>query len=98
MKDSKGKWTKGPWTSEVVQEEGRFYHAVMILGKNEYGEEVVIARTPTVAVNEEANAALIAAAPEMYQMLRLVRMRFASDLKPEQIKEIDDLLEKAEGV
>jgi hypothetical protein len=45
-----------------------------------------------------ANARLIAAAPELYQMLRLVRNKFANVLMDCQKEEIDKLLSKAEGV
>ena len=86
MKEAK--FTKGPWVA-------RGSTPSRIYGMQRSDKEVIVAATGSVVENSGANANLIAAAPEMYEMLAdfLNNHEFGSYVD----KEIEQLLAKARG-
>jgi hypothetical protein len=92
---SEAKFTKGPW--QVIPQDGIVY---------DNNGEMVCGYYPTGEIEEEANASLIAAAPDMYEMLTSIlstqkrRYGYAMELHIDMInlaEEVNKLLAKARG-
>ena len=88
---SKSKFTQGPWEVNTTEDE---LWGDDVWYRVEYHS--VIANDETIAsdISSKANAALIAAAPEMYAMLEDLLDKFRND---EFAPEIEKLLKKARG-
>ncbi|UYE90954.1 hypothetical protein [Vibrio phage vB_VaS_L1] len=89
---SEAKFTKGEWFSAL---DGCVYAPVM----GDCKKISTINTMDIIASNEErANAHLIAAAPEMYEMLGKVLTEYKEMLgMSQEVKEIEQLLAKARG-
>ncbi len=79
------KFTKGPWSP----------HGGLIYAPTK-GDDVVVAATGSNNPVSEANAHLIAAAPEMYNFIKKCSLAFASDY-PSLRDSANELLAKARG-
>ena len=88
---SEAKFTKGPWVARTDEYEG-IKTAVVYLG-NDGGFD--LSRAPDCI----ANAKLIAKAPEMYEMLKLLTEMSSEDAKLylENTSDIVDLLKQVRG-
>lgn len=86
---SEAKFTKGPWVA-------RGSTPSRIYGMQRDDKEVLVAATGSVIESSGANAHLIAAAPEMYEMLLEHRQAFEGE-DDYRAQEIDELLAKARG-
>lgn len=87
-----GKHTKGPWN--LYEYKNNFNTNQWI---NVHCGTKKIAHITGNYPEYRDNAELIAAAPELYQKLRLLRQCYSNTLIDRHKKEIDDLLAKAEG-
>lgn len=86
-------FTPGPWKWSCHKQGDVL---ITRLG-NEKTEAMVIYGSGTTICCHQHDQNLIAAAPEMYQMLRLMRNRFAFELNANEKKDIDELLSKIEN-
>lgn len=85
---SEAKFTKGPWSVGGLCP-SRVY------GMQREDKQVLIAETGTVLHNSGANCHLIAAAPEMYEMLSRISVQYVC--MDDDFNTIQQLLAKARG-
>ena len=96
MNESKEKFTPGPWDVYDTRERAEYAYDYYITA----GQYFVAAVSADSLNIQEANAALIAAAPEMYEMLDQFRRYIAEGplgTRGEMYRRIDALLAKARG-
>lgn len=77
MSEGKREWTPGPWRyepSDIRRNDDGSPCEFVITGSNEHGASVlpVLGRTHNWPANFEANARLIASAPELFEALELL--------------------------
>lgn len=105
---SEPKFTPGPWyvkpREEIKSMYGSSYTRTTILDSQDggYSPRHVIAQIAHGNGQEEANARLIAAAPEMYELLDRIKgmlefCKLENSIDAETEHEIDRLLKKARG-
>lgn len=93
MSENKTKFTPGPWY--IKPREGSFTRTTILDNPNgAYNPRHVIAQVSRGNGREDANAALIAAAPEMYDLLFEL---LGGSINPMLYLRITDLLAKARG-
>lgn len=89
------KFTPGPW--KVEKHDG----ALEVWNQNTFvcSTDSKLFRTAHSQFEDAPNAALIAASPEMYDMLKIISsMHTMKKSQPFMVKEIEDLLKRARGV
>lgn len=104
---SETKFTPGPWfikPSEAIRRYSSTRITILDTQDGQYQRRHVIAQVAKGNGRGDANAALIAAAPEMYEFIRWIRsvqgqcaiMKWRKFL-PEILDKADEILHKAEG-
>ena len=86
------KHTPGPWDFVTLSIDGSAY-TVFAVDDNAPSKKICFFENPSDLGEQIANARLIAAAPEMYLLLRTLR----NCMKGEASEMIDEVLAKAEG-